>query len=296
MIFSFAQNDSLSKNSVQVLVDGSVLEGVLNASGQTMVSAKAIGKVLGRDVTWDAASNTVKIASRLDTIIERGYIRVGTAGDYKPFTYLNPETNEFEGYDIDAAKMLAEELGVKVEFIKTTWPTLMEDLLADKFDIAMGGISRRMSRQIQANFSQPYIEYGKSPLIRIEDKEKYKSLEDIDQSHVHIGVNPGGTNEAFVKDNIKNAQVTVVQNNLDIPIKVAEGEVDVMITDSIEALFYAKYDDRLYAALSDNPFTKNQMGYLFHRGDSIFADAINFWMDQMKLTGEFEKLSKKWVQ
>ena len=295
-VLGFAQTNALSSESIKVHVDGTVLENAFNVNGRVLISARAIGEALGLNVTWDEKSGTVHIESRLDTIIKQGYIRVGTAGDYKPFTYLNPKTNEFEGYDIDAAKMLAKELGVEVQFVKTTWPTLMQDLLEGKFDIAMGGISRRMSRQIQANFSQPYIEYGKSPLIRLEDKDKYKSLEDIDQPHVRIGVNPGGTNEKFVKDNIKQAQVTVIQNNLDIPIKVAEDEVDVMITDSIEALFYAKHDDRLYAALSDKPFTKNQMGYLIPKGDTIFADAINFWMEEMKLTGEFEKLKKTWIE
>src|SRR5690625_4099637 len=54
--------------------------------------------------------------SKLSQIINDGVIKVGTTGDYKPFTYLNPDTGEFEGSDIDAAKMLAENLGVEVEF------------------------------------------------------------------------------------------------------------------------------------------------------------------------------------
>ena len=55
-----------------------------------------------------------QMKSRLDEITERGYIRVGTTGDYKPFSYLNPATNQYEGHDIDAAKKLGEALGVEV--------------------------------------------------------------------------------------------------------------------------------------------------------------------------------------
>ncbi|MDO7484875.1 transporter substrate-binding domain-containing protein [Peribacillus frigoritolerans] len=68
-------------------------------------------------------------------------------GDYKPFTYLNPETNEYEGIDVDAAKELGKDLGVEVEFVATTWPTMMKDLQADKFDIAVGGVTRNTARQ-----------------------------------------------------------------------------------------------------------------------------------------------------
>jgi cyclohexadienyl dehydratase len=240
--------------------------------------------------------NDKKFESRLDAIIARGYILVGTPGDYKPFTYLNPKTNEFEGYDIDAMKQFAQSLGVEARFVQTSWPTLMEDLLADKFDIAVGGVTRNTDRQKKAHMGDPYIQFGKAPLIRAEDKDKYKSVADINKPEVRIGVNPGGTNEKFVREHLTNATVTVVQNNLDIPGLVANGTYDVMITDTIEAMVYSKADTRLYAALTDNPFTKSEKAYMIHRGDFIFASYLDVWMDEMKLQGKFDELFNKWVK
>lgn len=234
--------------------------------------------------------------SQLDEIIERGYIRVGMTGDYKPFTYLNPETNEYEGFDVDAAKELGKDLGVKVEFVATTWPTMMKDLQADKFDIAVGGVTRNTSRQKSAYVSQGYISFGKVPLIRKEDKDKYLTIEDINKPSVRIGVNPGGTNEVFVRQYLSNANVTVVENNLDIPHLVAEGTYDVMITDTIEAMLYAKADPRLYAALTDKPFTNSEKGYMIPRGDFIYASYLEMWMEEMKLQGKFDALYKKWME
>ena len=237
-----------------------------------------------------------KYESRLDAIIARGYIRVGTPGDYKPFTYLNPKTGEFEGYDIDAMKELAKSLGVEVRFVQTSWPTLMSDLLADKFDIAAGGVTRNTDRQKKAFVTEGYIQFGKAPLIRAEDKDKYKTLEDINKPSVRIGLNPGGTNETFVRTYLKNATVTMVENNLDIPGLVANGTYDVMITDTLEAMVYEKADKRLYAALTDNPFTKSEKAYMIHRGDFIFASYLDVWMDEMKLQGKFDALYHKWLK
>jgi cyclohexadienyl dehydratase len=279
---------------VNIVADGTELVGQL-VDGTTIVSARAVGEALGRVVTWNADEQTVHIESRLDRVLREGVIRVGTTGDYKPFTYLNPETGEYEGYDIDAAKKLAKDLGVNIEFVKTSWPTLMRDLLEDKFDIAVGGITRNVARQKTANLSDPYIKFGKSPLIRMEDKEKYKDLESIDQPDVKIAVNPGGTNQKFVDANIKQAQITVIENNLDIPHLIAEGTYDVMITDNIEAMLYEKQDNRLYAALTDQTFTIDEKGYLMHRGDEIFANWVDLWMEEMTLKGEFEKLQNKWI-
>lgn len=286
---------SSESNTVNINADGYEIEGIL-VDGTTFVPVRTLSEALGRTVAWEQETLTVTVESRLDTILDRGYIKVGTAGDYRPFTYLNPETGQFEGHDIDAAKMLAEEMGVEVEFVQTSWPTLMDDLLDDKFDIAMGGITRRMGRQLEAQFSHPYILFGKSPLIRVEDKDRFTSLEEIDQSDVTIGVNPGGTNEIFVNENIENANIVVHERNEEIPGMVADGTFDVMITDSIEAIVYARDDDRLHDPLSDDPFTREKFGYMMQRGDPIFLNTINFWMEEMELKGHFDHLWDKWIQ
>jgi cyclohexadienyl dehydratase len=283
------------QEGVRVIAEGQALTGFV-VNNTTYVSARELGEALHRTVAWNGETKEVQIQSRLDQILEQGYIRIGTTGDYKPFTYFNPETEQYEGYDIEAALLLAEELDVEVKFVRTSWPTLMEDLLDDKFDMAMGGITRRMGRQVEAQFSHGYIPFGKSPLIREEDKDRFTSLEAIDQSGVKIGVNPGGTNQNFVNENIENAEVIVIENNLEIPGKVASGEVDVMITDSIEATYYAKNDERLYAALADDPWNPSQFGYMMHHGDPKFTNTINFWMEEMELKGKFEALRKKWIE
>ncbi|MGD8710029.1 MAG: transporter substrate-binding domain-containing protein, partial [Ectothiorhodospiraceae bacterium] len=123
-----------------------------------------------------AAAHTpnVQAASRLDQILEAGVLKVGTTGDYKPFTYQGDGSDEFEGLDIDLARSLADSLGVKVEFVKTSWPNLMKDFESDKFDIGMGGITVTLSRQQVAYFSIPEMTDGKTPITQCEDKGKYQ--------------------------------------------------------------------------------------------------------------------------
>ena len=68
--------------------------------------------------------------SRLDAIIAAGVLKVGSTGDYKPFTFKDPATGTFAGFDIDLAQSLASALGVKVEMVPTAWPNLMKDFEA----------------------------------------------------------------------------------------------------------------------------------------------------------------------
>lgn len=283
------------KKYQKLLMAGVMAVSLLGTSFTAAASANVVENKAEQTVKQEVQKND-KYESRLDAIIERGYILIGTPGDYKPFTYLNPKTGQYEGYDIDAMKEFAKSLGVEARFVQTSWSTLMDDLLANKFDIAVGGVTRNTDRQKKAHLSQGYIQFGKAPLIRAENKDKYKTIEDINKPDVRIGVNPGGTNEKFVREHLKNANVTVVQNNLDIPGLVANGTYDVMITDTLEALIYAKADSRLYAALADNPFTKSEKGYMIPRGDFIFASYLNLWMDEMKLQGKFDELYNKWIK
>jgi cyclohexadienyl dehydratase len=218
--------------------------------------------------------------SLLDQILNRGLIKVGTTGDYKPFTYYNSITKTFEGYDIAMGHKLAKDLGVKVEFVKTTWNNLTNDLLANRFDIAMGGISRNLERQKAAHLTSPYLSDGKVPLIRKLDKNRFTNISSIDKPNVRIGVNPGGTNEAFVNSSIRQASIMIVPNNLDIPDMVAAGIVDVMITDSVEAQYYEKQNSKLCTASVEKPFTNAPLVYMIPRGDLIFQNWMTLWMEE----------------
>jgi cyclohexadienyl dehydratase len=79
-------------------------------------------------------------STRLDSIAASGALRVGLTEDYKPFSFADA-SGKVEGLDVDMAMSLAQSLGVKVEIVKTSWPTLKSDLEANRFDIAMGGIT-----------------------------------------------------------------------------------------------------------------------------------------------------------
>jgi cyclohexadienyl dehydratase len=97
---------------------------------------------------------------RLDEIIKRGSLRVGMTGDCLPFTSLDKATQTFRGFDVDMAEQLGKSLGVKVEYVQTAWPQLSKDFAADKFDIAMGGVSITLERQKLGLFSAPIMREG----------------------------------------------------------------------------------------------------------------------------------------
>src|SRR6185312_17152896 len=202
--------------------------------------AAAFILVIGAAQAQETKQEPPQQTSRLDEIIKRGTLRVGMTGDYLPFSSYDSTTGKFRGFDVDMAAALGKALGVKVEYVKTTWPQLAKDFEADDFDIAMGGVSITLDRQKKGFFSTPIMREGKTPIARCADKDKYETIADIDKSGTRVIVNPGGTNERFAKANIKNAEIKMWNDNVTIFDEIAKGNADLMMTDSSETRYQQK--------------------------------------------------------
>ena len=99
-------------------------------------------------------------------------LRVGTTGDYPPFTERITD-GSYRGRDIEAANALAATLHTSVVFVPTTWGTWVNDLNADRFDIAMGGINITPQRKRQVLFSHSYKRDGKVPIAKCGRIQQY---------------------------------------------------------------------------------------------------------------------------
>ena len=232
---------------------------------------------------------------RLDQIMQTKTLRVGTPGDYRPFAIK--ADGGYSGHDIDVIEAMAKEMGVKIEWVQTTWPNLMPDLKANKYDVAVGGITRNVARIGQADMLPGYAPFGKVALVRKADKDKFTSPESLNQSSVRVIKNPGGTNEAYVLQNLTAAQVSTHDKNAEIPALIAEGKGDVMITETYEALHYSKADPRLHAASLDKPLTPvNQLGFMLPVDDADYSRVMQFTWDVLALRGVLQQEAQKWLK
>lgn len=231
----------------------------------------------------------------LAAIRASGVLRVGTTGDYKPMSFCDPETGEYWGFDTVLAEDLAEALGVEIEYVPTTWPTLMEDTLAGRFDLAICGITITDARQEQALMSEGYLENGKTVLCRAEDADRYTSLEAINRPDVRVMENPGGLNEKFARENLPDAELIIHDVNEEIPGLVAEGEADVMITEILEAGYYVGQDDRLAAPLIYEPFTNGELGVLMPKGSEDLLDFVNGFLAEEEASGRIDELADEFI-
>ena len=163
-----------------------------------------------------------------------GILRIGTPGDYAPYAWHDPNTGTYRGADIAVARALALRLGLKPEFIATSWATLLTDANAGRFDIAVGGISITAERLRSVAFSTSYVGDRKQPVVRCGEELRYDTQGEINQPAVRLIVNAGGTNERFAREQFPSATLRVHADNRTVFDEIRAGRADVMVTDSVE--------------------------------------------------------------
>ncbi|MGY3527502.1 transporter substrate-binding domain-containing protein [Bradyrhizobium sp. USDA 4452] len=234
--------------------------------------------------------------SRLDEIVKRGTLRVGMTGDYLPFTALDKETKAFRGFDVDMAQSLGKALGVKVEFVPTSWPQMTRDFEADNFDIAMGGVSITFDRQKKGLFSTPIMREGKTPIARCADKGKFETIAEIDRPGTRVIVNPGGTNERFARANVKAADIRVFNDNTKIFDEIAKGDADLMMTDASETRYQQKLHPGVLCAVHpDKPFDFAEKAYWMQRDVALKA-FVDQWLHIAREDGSYANIYAAWFE
>ena len=255
-----------------------------------LCSAAALGACRDADNTTEQ-DHQGKVAE----IIGRGKLLVGTTGDYRPLSFCEQD-GTYWGFGIEVAQEIAHDLGVGIAFVMTSWPTLTADVLAEPqtFDLAIGGITITDARRETMLMSEGYLANGKTILCRAAERDRYKSLADIDKPEVLVMVNPGGLNEKFARENLKLARISVHPKNEEIPALIAEGVADLMITEIIEAPYYVRTDPRLAAPLLNEPFTHGQIGVLMQKGQDELMQRVNGTIRRMKSDGTLRRLHEKY--
>lgn len=215
-----------------------------------------------------------------------GVLRVGMTGDYPPFS--DDRGGELQGLDVQLALALGKQWGVEVVFVRTSWPALMGDLARRRFDVALSGISITAERSRQAGFSVPYLFDGKTPIARREDAARFSSLAQIDRPGVRVIVNPGGTNERFVREHLRRAEIVVHPDNRSIFQEIIAGRADVMITDGVEVRLQTRRHPELVGTMA-TPFTQSGKAILLPPGSEL-GPRIDAWLAPQVESGEIAKL------
>ncbi len=233
--------------------------------------------------------------SKLNQILERGTLRVGTTGDFNPMSMKDTATNTLTGFDIEAMTQLATDMGVKVEFVPAEWATLVNGIVADRFDI-FSGASLSMARAKTVAFSNPYLFAGTVPLISKKTPGKFTTWESINNPNITVAVLMGTVFEQQARAHFPKAKVRAVEKPATGYQEVLAGRAQVTITSNVEAATLMKtYPDLQQVGASSEMRNKRPFAYPLPQGDEVWLTFVNNWISLKEAEGYFAALEAKWL-
>jgi polar amino acid transport system substrate-binding protein len=121
--------------------------------------------------------------SVVEQVIQRGVLRVGMS-TFVPWA-MKDKTGKLIGFEIDVATRLAEDMGVKVEFVPTKWSGIIPALLTGKFDVIIGGMGILPSRNLKVNFTEPIRFYRHVHGCQQENGRRHDGSRSVQRSRCH---------------------------------------------------------------------------------------------------------------
>lgn len=232
--------------------------------------------------------------SRLHKVLKAGELRVGTTGDWNPMTVRDPATNSYKGFDIDVVTELAKDMGVKLTFVPTDWKTLVNGIVADKYDMSTSA-SVTPARIRTVGFTKSYYQVSTVPLTLKSNLEQFKDWGDIDKSAVTVAVTLGTSQEQQVKKFFPNAKIRSIEAPARDFQEVLAGRAQVSVTSNLEASLLTQAHQQLAVIPVSEPRTPADLAFIVPQNDQVWLNFLNHWITIKTNRGFFDDLKNKWM-
>ena len=235
--------------------------------------------------------NSTAFSSVLDDIVQSGVLKVGTTGDFPGWSYKNPETDEYEGFDIDVAKKLASDMGVDVEFVPTDWKNLVSGVVSSKYHMTSSA-SITAQRALTAGYTDSYYGTGTVAMTLAKNNSEINNWDSIDDSK-SIAVTMGTVFENEAKKSFPDSKIIAVEAPAREYQEVLSGRADVSLTSKVDALKLVTLYPELSIVNLDEPKNAKLFAILVPREDQEWINFINHWIADQKNKGFFDQTAAK---
>jgi polar amino acid transport system substrate-binding protein len=248
--------------------------------------------VLAFTVTTFAGELQRKLASEstIEQIAKRGVIRVGM-DTFVPWAMKDKKGNLI-GFEIDVAKQLAEDMGMKVEFVPTQWSGIIPALITGKFDVIIGGMTITPKRNLKVNFTNPYYYVDQGLLAHKKLAAGFK-VSDFNSPDVTIAARLGSTAAIAAKKHFPKAKLRLFDDEPSAVQELRNGRVHAMVSGQpLPAHTAADYPETLVSY--DAVLMQEAIGFGVRKGDPDTLNFFNNWIEIVRNKGWIQERHKYW--
>ena len=227
-------------------------------------------------------------ASTLQAVLQRGTLRVGDCLTFAPFGFYD-KNGQPDGYDVDLAKELAKQMGVKLEVVNTTSANRIPNLQTSKVDVVFCNFTRNLERAKVIEFTTPYVVASEALLVK-----KSSGIQSIkDMNNRTIATVKGSTNGDEVRALNMAVKIQEYDSSQAAILAVKQGQADAMIEDNNFLAYQATLDPELTVTNEALvPLEYNAFGV--KAGDQEWLNYLNLFLFNINASKLNAQLYKKW--
>lgn len=230
----------------------------------------------------------------LEQVLKRGVLRIGMS-TFVPWA-IQDKSGNFVGFEIDVANRLAQDMGVKTEFIPTKWSGIIPALLTGKFDIIIGGMGIRPERNLKVNFSIPYDYTGMSIVAHKKLASGFTKLSDFNNPSISLASRTGTTAAAAAKQFMPKAKLRLFDDESQAIQELLLGRIHAVIASAPLPAFQAIANpDRLFLPLKEE-FTREPIGFAIRKGDFDSLNFLDNWIRIVEAEGWLKERKHYWFE
>jgi len=232
--------------------------------------------------------------SLLDKIQKRGVIKVGMFLQYPPTEFRDLKTHEPKGLEVDIAKLLAKDLGVKLKIVDVEWDAIIPGLLAKKYDVIIASMSRTPKRNLSIAITSKNLEdYAVMALVRKGDTRS--TIDEFNKKGVVVTCLLGGVCEVAARKFFPNATIKPMQQ-MPGALEVEANRADMLVVENVFAYNYVRErPEKLKIIFSKHPLTHAPSAIGLRKGDQIFLNWLDNWIQYQWDNAVLQPLIDKWI-
>ena len=227
----------------------------------------------------------------LATVRRRGVLRVGVV-TVEPMV-MRDAKGELVGYSIDLARKLAQDIGVEVEFVPTSWTFVIPDLLSRQFDLVATGMWMTVPRALVVNFTEPTATEGIHLVANRAKAGAMKSRADFDQPGVTLSVFGGTAQEQLARRLFPRATLLRVNDDEVAPVALGVAHAALVPTLAPQSLLRGM-PERLFLPL-EQPLASTPAALAVRKGDPDFLSFLNTWLVLQREEGWLAERALHWA-
>jgi len=259
-------------------------------AADTPSAGEASRRFVARDIEPVYRGGTI---DTLATIRKRGVLRVGVA--LAEPTVMHDAEGKLVGFSIDAARRLADDLGVGLEFVETSWSGIIPDLLNRESDLIMSGLWVTVPRALVINFTTPTAVEGIHVIAGRAAASRLKSPADLDRPGTKIAVYAGTLQERLAARSFPNATLLKVSGDADHLAPVLAGEADAALVPTFAPQVIVRAAPDRLAAPFAQPLSSASAAIGVRKGDPDFLNFLDSWLAVQRDEGWLDERTSFWA-